>query len=98
MTWCAKLPDNHPHGCYLISEHVFHECSKVGPGWKGFYQFVRRKYKPVKFKEEYTINATKVVTGIWSYAQTTILEHTMKRPVKAEKIKKKKKKKAGDTA
>ena len=59
----------------------------------GFYQFVRRKYKPVKFKEEYSVDATKVVDGIWSYAQTKILEHTEKRPIKKQTDKKKKKKK-----
>lgn len=58
---------------------------------------MRRKYKPVKFKEEYSIDATKVVDGIWSYAQTKILEHTEKRPIKKQAEKKKRKKKTTDS-
>ena len=71
-TFCVKFPP-HAHGDYLISEHVFHEHCNLGPGWKGFYQVNRRKYKPVKFKQCYYVDMNNIAKdSIWIYAQEII--------------------------
>jgi hypothetical protein len=74
--FCAKLPEPHAHGPYLINERFYHHKGKEGEEKPiVFHKLIRLNRKQCAFKHVYQVDTSKVDDTLWSHAQEIIIQH-----------------------
>lgn len=77
--FCAKLPEPHARGQFLINERFYHHKGKEGEeGYEKpivFHKLIRLNRKQCAFKHVYQVDTSKVDGSLWSNVQDIVIQH-----------------------